>query len=119
MDGLVLFAIPLLMAAASHEAALAQQRYAAAQHGQPYVYAVPPGSGWAPGAVIGTGVGALAGGGHAGPALVGGLVGAAIGHAATTPPVYVAPAAQASPGPSRLSLDWNNFMQPSYRDARK
>lgn len=127
MEAFALFAFPFLMAAGAHEAMLAQQRYVAAQEGQHYVYAMPPGYGWAPGAAIGAGVGALAGGG--GPALAGALIGGTIGHAATTP-VYVAPAAYAppahAPAPSRASAassasteafiaNWMGFMQPSAR----
>ncbi len=134
MDAFALFAIPFLMVAGAHEAMLAERYAAGGQYGQSYVYAVPPGSGWAPGAAIGAGVGALASGGHAGPAVAGALIGGAIGYAATTPPVYVAPVAYAPPAyaapayapparsrpaPSRSSdafiANWMSFMQPAGR----
>ena len=130
MDAFALFAIPFLMVAGAHEAMLAERYAAGGQYGQPYVYAVPPGSGWAPGAAIGAGVGALAGGGHAGPAVAGALIGGAVGYAATTPPpVYVAPVAHAPPAYAPLArsrpapsgsadafiANWMSFMQPAGR----
>ena len=53
--------------------------------------------------------------GGSGGALVGGLMGAAAGHASTTP-VYLAPVSYPpAQAPSRMALDWNGFMQPSGR----
>jgi len=100
MDAFALFAIPFFSILAAQDVALRQQQAAAYHYGQPYhyAYAVPAGSGWAPGAAIGAGVGALASGGHAGPAVAGALIGGVIGHAATTPPVYLAPVAYPPPG---------------------
>lgn len=129
MDAFAVLAIPFLMVAGAHEAMLAERYAAAAQYGQPHVYAVPPGSGWAPGAMIGAGVGALAGGGHAAPAVAGALIGGSIGYAATTPPVYAAPVVYAPPpyaAPPRsrsapagssdaFIANWMNFMQPAGR----
>lgn len=124
MDALALF-VPFLMITAAHEATLAQYRYAsAAQYEQPYVYAVPPGSGWAPGAALGASVGALASGGYAAPAVAGALIGGSIGYSATMPPsVYVTPSAYVPPAPPPSSParsgsadafmgKWMNFMQP-------
>ena len=140
MDALALFAIPFLMAVGAHQATLAQQYTAAAQYGQPYTYVVPPGSGWAPGAAIGAGVGALASGGSAGATLAGALIGGGIGYAETTPPAYVNPTAyqpayvaptgypqlmfagtlpRSAPARSGDSdefiRNWMNFMQPTTR----
>ena len=122
MDALALF-VPFLMITAAHEATLAQYRYApAAPYEQSYVYAVPPGSGWAPGAAIGAGVGALASGGHAGAAVAGALIGGTIGYSATMPPVYAIPAPYTPPAPQRSApartgsadafvANWTSFMQ--------
>ncbi len=123
MDALALF-VPFLMITAAHEATFAQYRYAsAAPYEQTYAYAVPPGSGWAPGAAIGAGVGALASAGHAGPAVAGALIGGTIGYSATMPPVYAIPAPYAPPPPQRSAAarpgsadafiaNWMSFMQP-------
>jgi hypothetical protein len=122
MDALALF-VPFLMITAAHEAALAQYRYAsAAQYEPAYVYTVPPGSGWAPGAALGASVGALASG-HPGPAVAGALIGGSIGYSATLPPVYATPAAYTPPSPppsararsasaDAFIANWMNFMQP-------
>lgn len=119
MDALALFAIPFFMSVAAHEASMAQFRYAAAaQQGQSYVYAVPPGSGWAPGSVMGAGLGGIAGG--PGAAVAGAMLGGTLGYAATLPPAYVAPAyvtPVAYTPPVRATLAWNASPRPSTADS--
>jgi hypothetical protein len=119
MDALALFAIPFFMTMAAHEASVAQYRYAAAAQDRPsYVYAVPPGSGWAPGSVIGAGVGGIAGG--PGGAVAGAMLGGTLGYAATVPPAYVAPAYTAPVAhtpPARATLAWNASPRPASADG--
>jgi hypothetical protein len=125
MDPAALLAIPFFVAAAAHDAAMRQHyAHSAAQYGQPYAYyAVPPGSGWVPGAALGAGIGALSG--HGGPLVAGALIGGAIGHAATTPPAAwvsaapypepVAPPARSSASTQAFVEHWQRFMEPAGR----
>lgn len=127
MKSIALIAVPFLLAAGARQAAAQPYYVTTAPYGPAYVQAVPaPGSGAAPGALIGAGFGAAAGGPAA---LAGALIGAALGDAATRPPLYVAPVVYESPSSApqapayseqlrRGSADafisnWVNFIQPS------